>query len=64
MLLLVRTWTMLQFLEIPNLEGHPNRITGSRETAILLNGWILPIVGASAVDGLRLTGLPRLVYKE
>ena len=31
------------FLEILNLEGHPNRITGSRVTAILLNGWILPI---------------------
>ena len=31
------------FKEIPNLEGHPNRITGSKVTAILLNGWILPI---------------------
>ena len=41
------------FKEIPNLEGHPNRI-GSKDTAILLNGWILPIVGASAVKGLRL----------
>ena len=29
--------------EIRNLEGHPNRITGSRDTAILLKGWILPI---------------------
>ena len=28
------------------LEGHPNRITGSRVTAILLNEWILPIAGA------------------
>ena len=35
--------------EIPNLEGHPNRIIGSRVTAILLNGWIFPICGASAV---------------
>ena len=32
--------------EVLNLEGHPNRITGSRVTAILLNGWILPIGGA------------------
>ena len=37
-----------------NLEGHPNCITGSKVTAILLNGWILPIGGASAVKGLRL----------
>ena len=36
--------TML--LEIRNLEGHPNRFTGSRVTEILLNGLILPIVGA------------------
>ena len=28
-----------------NLERHPNRITGSRVTVILLNGWILPISG-------------------
>ena len=34
--------------------GHPNRIDGSKVTAILLNWWILPIVGASAVKGLRL----------
>ena len=36
------------------LEGHPNRITGSKVTAILLNGLILPFGGASAVKGLRL----------
>ena len=29
--------------------------------AILLNGWILPIGGASSVEGLRSTGLSRLV---
>ena len=28
------------FYEILNLEGHKNRITGSRITAILLNWWI------------------------
>ena len=49
------------FQEILNLEGQPNRITGSRLTAILLNGWILPLGGASAVEGLRSMGLPRLV---
>ena len=37
-----------------NLEGHPNCITGSRVTAILMNGRILPFDGA-------FTGLPRLV---
>ena len=42
-------------------EGHQNRITGSKVRAILLKGWILPIGGASAVEGLRLMGLPRLV---
>ena len=44
-----------------NPEGHLNRISGSKVTAILLNGWILPIGGASAVEGLRSTWLPRLV---
>ena len=44
------------FLEILNLEGHQNRNTGSRVTAILLNVWILPIGGASAVEGLLSTG--------
>ena len=36
-------------------------ITGSRVTVILLNGWILPIGEPSLVEGLRSTGLPRLV---
>ena len=36
-------------LEILNLKGHQNRITGSRVTVILLNGWILPIYGASVL---------------
>ena len=44
--------TILQ--EILNLEGHPNRITGSKDTTILLNGWSLPIGGASAVKDMRL----------
>ena len=48
------------FWEILNLEGHLTRITGSRVTAILLNGWILPIGGASSLEGLRSTGLTRL----
>ena len=29
---------------------------------ILLNWWVLPISGASAMEGLRSTGLPCLVY--
>ena len=45
-----------------NIEGHPHRITGSRVMAILLNGCILAIGGASAVEGLRSTGLVRRVY--
>ena len=31
-------------------------------TAIMLNRWILPIGGASLVEGLRSTGLPRLIF--
>ena len=31
------------FLENLNLEGHQNRNTGSRVTAILVNEWIFPI---------------------
>jgi hypothetical protein len=42
------------FGEILNLEGHINCITGSKVTAILLNGLILPFGGASVVKGLRL----------
>jgi hypothetical protein len=44
-----------------NPKGHQNLINGSKVTAILLKGWILSIGGASAVEGLRSTGLPRLV---
>ena len=40
------------FSEILNPEGHQNRSIGSKVTAILLNGLILPIGGASAVEGL------------
>ena len=45
-----------------NPEGHQNLFNGSKVTAILMNGQILPIGGASAVEDLRSTGLPRLVY--
>ena len=41
-------------MEILNPEGHSNHITGSKVKTILLNGWILPIGGASAVRGLCL----------
>ena len=44
------------FRKILSLEGHPNRITDSRNTAILLNGRILPIGGAPPVEGLLSTG--------
>ena len=42
------------FLEILNLVGHSIHITGSKVKTVLLNWWILPIGGASAVKGLRL----------
>ena len=47
-----------------NPEGHQNRISGSKVTAILLKGCILPIGGASSVEGMRSMGLPRLVFKD
>ena len=49
------------FKETIHLEGHPTRITDSRVTAILLNGWIKPSFGVLAVEGLRSTGVPHLV---
>ena len=36
-----------------NPKGHQNPISGSKVIAILLKGWILPIGGASAGEGLR-----------
>ena len=36
------------FSENLNLEGHPNRFIGSKATAILLNGGILPIGGVAS----------------
>ena len=53
------------FEEILNLEGHQNRTTGSRVTAILLNGWIFPIGQSGEASRWRVCyqrGLPRLVY--
>ena len=48
-----------KFQEILNLEGHQNFTTGSRVTAILLKGRILPIGGvaspACAAGLLRIT---------
>ena len=50
------------FLEILNLEGHQNRCIGSKVTAILLNGWILP-TGGAAWGMVRACSLSsRLVY--
>ena len=42
-------------------EGNQNPIIGSKVTDILLKGRILHFGGAPAVEGLRSTGLPRLV---
>ena len=48
MVLSVIKWTMFQFLENLNLEGHLNRFIGSNVTAILVNGGILPIGGVAS----------------
>ena len=53
------------FLEILNLKEHQNGITGSRVTAILLNGWIFPIGQSGEASRWRVCyqrGLPRLVF--
>ena len=42
----------------PNPEWHQNCISGSKVTAILLKGWILPIGGASAVRVCDQRGYP------
>ena len=49
------------FYDILNLEGHPNCTTSSIVMLIFLNRYILPIGGASAVEGLQSMRLPRLV---
>ena len=52
------------FLEILNLEGHQNRNTGSRVTAILLNASIFPIGQSGGAKRWRVCyqrGLPRLL---
>ena len=50
------------FQEILNSKGHPNRITGSKVTAILLKEWILPIGGASSGRVCICRQRSRLVY--
>ena len=52
-----------KLLRDSNLEGHPNHICGSGVVAIWMNWWILPIGGASSVEGLVSTGLPLLVLQ-
>ena len=43
-------------------KGHQNRINGSKVTAILLKGWILPIGGASLGEGLHLQPAQQACY--
>ena len=45
-------------LGILNLGGHSNHITGSRVTAILLNGLILPIGGVASGRVCNQRGYP------
>ena len=54
---------MIFFYKIPNPEGHPNRITGSKVMAILLNWWILPIGWASSGSVCACSLRSRLVWK-
>ena len=50
------------FLEILNLEGHQNHITGSKVMVILLNVRILPIGGASSGRVCSCSLRSRLVF--
>ena len=55
------------FEEIINLKGHHYCITGSRVTAILLNGWFFPIGQSGEASRWRVCyqrGLPRLVWSQ
>ena len=52
------------FKEILNLKGHLNCNTGSKVTAILPNGWILHIGGASAVKCLRLQPVQQACFQQ
>ena len=45
-----------------NPEGHQNPISGSKVTNILLKGWILPIGGTSAGEGLPCSLRSKLVF--
>ena len=51
------------FLEVLNPKGHPNRITGSKITAILVNGWILLIGVASSGRVCACSLCSRLVFR-
>ena len=51
-----------KFEEIQNLEGHRNRTTGSRVTAILLKGGSLPIGGVASGRVCACSLRSRLVY--
>ena len=46
-----------------NPKGHQNPISGSKVTVILLKGWIFPIGGASAGEGLRLKPAQQACFK-
>ena len=52
------------FKEILYPEEHQNRITCSKVTAISLNGWILPIGGASLGRVCACSLRSRLVYRR
>ena len=51
---MVKTGYVAQDWDISNLKGHQNCIIGSKVTAILLKGWILPFGGVASKKGLRL----------
>ena len=61
-LLLIKKLTVMHFFGDLNIQGHPHRIIGSRGTTVLVNGWIFPFGGSSAMEGMQSMGLPCIVF--
>ena len=54
---------VIMIMNFLNPEEHQNPFSGSKVTAILLRGWIWPIGGVSAGEGLPCSLCSRLFYK-
>jgi hypothetical protein len=55
--------SVIVIMNFPHPKGHQNLISGSKVTAILLKGWILPIGGASSGRVCACSLHSRLVFE-